>query len=312
MVVCKNRDSFSHDSMKSGSFCPLCNLRIGSEGLATAGTPEVEEIAAVPTLAVSTTSSQHTPLLNNLAWTLGKVNTHRNDSIKNQKTTQPTSGKVYLFIAQVAIADTKATNTRTSFIIHAESWNVSIFANTTFRFWKFVDAILDSGRGIAMSLPHLSEALYPRCGSGEWMVATNHLTQKAPSPKLLTPWSIDPMLIQDIIKRGGYKPKNKKDGDDYEHEITMIWYPSNDKPADAKDTEEPLPNLEDLVSTPINTTSGHKRGISDVAPAIERPNGRENDAERGDGEAGAGDSEIGGPRRSGRPKKMTAKVNSHE
>jgi hypothetical protein len=341
MVLCLVDPTFSHDLLVPGAICPQCKERTNPE---REHTPSIASVA-LPTLSRSKTTSerpatiaQQITLPSLFNRTITAANDARSNTTTKSNTSKPPT-KSYApvrFDVHVAHATYKVSSVQAKFTTYPESWQLTISAGTSLSYEQFKQRVEEGGLDLGRFMPHVKAILNPG-GQGRWLLASNHLPQKAPSPRPITPWD-DDKTIEAIVKQVGWIiPKRK--GADYAHPVTLVWYPTYVDPEEEEEfTWQMYQNVVDQeqhygpqdfeIHHPvaqrqvITLNGGHKRAISDAIPTTERANGRhdiaqevkddgDDKAERGStqkDEAVRGDSD-GGPRRSGRARKATMKAN---
>ena len=296
--LCPQDPSFSHDTLIPGGVCPQCKTQ--TPRAPTPATTTTTTSAALPTpapsvMAVSTTTTPQAPaqqlqLSKIFNQVLNATNDGRNAAIERdaaKKPSKPVGARLEVKLAHSIYAPD---NLRTKFTPFTESWITNVPAGTDFNYSEFHKLVWEGACELANGMPHVKRVILR--GGGKWRMVANHLPEKPKSIRILTPWYDGPLDINGIIARAKWAVPKKMTAN-HAYPLTLAWYPHY---IDSDEEDNHMLDIMDNVTeqekvygsqgwgvwhnwkngsiiegTPIR----HKRGISDVVSASERPNGRE-------------------------------------
>jgi len=295
--ACLIQPTFLHSSLVASASCPFCQQVYAPSEQAP---------------GLSVTQSQYTPIttapVQSFRQTIGSASSFRTlkPSFSNISGANSALGST-MFAVRVAYA--RYLPQKDPFIPAQINWTVfndtqwpaEISNSTPLTYWTFKQRLVKAGD--AQCVGYITRLIYP-VEPGKFIVSTNHLDSKHPTPSIWGKWS-DEILIQDALTKTDYAPAGKK-GNPAPYPVTLLWYPD-------QETEQPLLRerarsvhtiaTESILSEPVDdlyliglqatargrqaaleappeavgpseTTpaSGHKRQISEAIPSNERAN----------------------------------------
>jgi len=114
-------------------------------------------------------------------------------------------------------------------VFNDTQWPAEISNSTPLTYWTFKQRLVKAGD--AQCVEYITRLIYP-VEPGKFVVSTNHLDPKHPTPSIWGKWS-DEILIQDALTKTDY-PSTGKKGNPAPYPVTLLWYPD-------QETEQPLP-----------------------------------------------------------------------